>query len=336
MKTKGKWIVMLITPDRKIIRKPRDLKIYIAKSGAVIDANLINFSIPRRTAKVDKKLNSAPKTEEKSVEKSPQSELEPTTPQKQNKTPPTTPKGLASPPASTDAKNSGTKRTYNKNPNPIPIPRSSRREIKVPQKFRDQSPEEKPSSPKKKPVEKALKKTEKASRESIEVHQEPTDNIDISSASIDITVTDEDMEKAILQETTMAVAVKSRPNMASSKSIKELVSLGAGTFSIDEDTAKNMASGRFTKKVKVRRCHKCKGCRTKNCQNCLNCKDMVKYGGPGQLKKPCELRRCENPSTKDGVVVKVAHPVEAEVKQVDILEAITNAEIVLDKEASDR
>ena len=59
----------------------------------------------------------------------------------------------------------------------------------------------------------------------------------------------------------MAVAVKSEivPTPKSQqKSIEELSSLGVGTFSIDKDTAKNMASGRFVKRIKIKRCGKCK------------------------------------------------------------------------------
>ena len=74
-------------------------------------------------------------------------------------------------------------------------------------------------------------------------------------------VSPEELQAAIIQETTMAVAVKSEivPTPKSQqKSIEELSSLGVGTFSIDKDTAKNMASGRFVKRIKIKRCGKCK------------------------------------------------------------------------------
>ena len=75
-------------------------------------------------------------------------------------------------------------------------------------------------------------------------------------------VSPEELQAAIIQETTMAVAVKSEivPTTTKSqqKSIQELSSLGVGTFSIDKDTAKNMASGRFVKRIKIKRCGKCK------------------------------------------------------------------------------
>ena len=58
---KGKWETYLITPDQKILKTPSDLKLYIAKSGSVIDSNLVNFSLPKRTAKVDKMLSNSQK-----------------------------------------------------------------------------------------------------------------------------------------------------------------------------------------------------------------------------------------------------------------------------------
>ena len=48
----GKWDVYLLTPDMKILRSQHDLKIYIAKSGAIVDSNVINFILPKKTALV--------------------------------------------------------------------------------------------------------------------------------------------------------------------------------------------------------------------------------------------------------------------------------------------
>ena len=53
---KGRWVVFLITPDQRMIKTEKQLKLYIGKSGAVIDANIVNFSLPKKTAKVDKAL----------------------------------------------------------------------------------------------------------------------------------------------------------------------------------------------------------------------------------------------------------------------------------------
>ena len=45
----------LITPDQQELRSATELKVYTAKSGAVIDSNLVNFALPKKTAKVDRK-----------------------------------------------------------------------------------------------------------------------------------------------------------------------------------------------------------------------------------------------------------------------------------------
>merc|ERR1712037_180849 len=128
------------------------------------------------------------------------------------------------------------------------------------------------------------------------------DNLDEIDADIELPtspVSPEELQAAIIQETTMAVAVKSEivpTKKVQQKSIEELSSLGVGTFSIDKDTARNMASGRFVKRIKIKRCGKCKECKSTNCQKCEPCRDMLKYGGPGKLKQACVYRRCANPT----------------------------------------
>ena len=62
--SKGKWEVFLITPDQRILRTPGDLKLYIAKSGAIVDSNLVNFSLPKKTVKTDKLLSAKKAKEE--------------------------------------------------------------------------------------------------------------------------------------------------------------------------------------------------------------------------------------------------------------------------------
>lgn len=52
----------LITPDQQQLRSATELKVYTAKSGAVIDSNLVNFALPKKTAKVDRKFNDLKKT----------------------------------------------------------------------------------------------------------------------------------------------------------------------------------------------------------------------------------------------------------------------------------
>ena len=39
-----------------MLRCQSDLKLYIAKAGAIIDSNIVNFSLPKKTAKVEKAL----------------------------------------------------------------------------------------------------------------------------------------------------------------------------------------------------------------------------------------------------------------------------------------
>ena len=45
----GKWDVFLITPDRQVLRSQQQLKLFTAKTGAVIDANIVNFKLPQQT-----------------------------------------------------------------------------------------------------------------------------------------------------------------------------------------------------------------------------------------------------------------------------------------------
>ena len=84
---KGRWDRCLITPDQKILRNPIDLKLYIAKSGAVVDSNLVNFSLPKRTAKVDKVLAAKIEADPVSPKKDPVSpKKDPVSPKKAEKT----------------------------------------------------------------------------------------------------------------------------------------------------------------------------------------------------------------------------------------------------------
>ena len=45
----GKWTVYLITPDKQVLRSQQQLKVFTAKSGAVIDVNFVNFTLPQQT-----------------------------------------------------------------------------------------------------------------------------------------------------------------------------------------------------------------------------------------------------------------------------------------------
>ena len=55
----GRWDVYLLTLDMKILRSQHDLKIYIAKSESIIDSNVINFSLPKKTTQVGTNLFSS-------------------------------------------------------------------------------------------------------------------------------------------------------------------------------------------------------------------------------------------------------------------------------------
>ena len=42
-------------------------------------------------------------------------------------------------------------------------------------------------------------------------------------------------------------------------------------------------------------CKICQACIALNCTKCDFCLDMIRYGGPGRLRKPCQLRKCLQP-----------------------------------------
>ena len=103
--------------------------------------------------------------------------------------------------------------------------------------------------------------------------------------------------KQPLQKSYPATSLVTTPPPSPSKKIKALTALGVGTFSIDKEAvSRGLTSGcRFTKRIKMRRCGICKGCNAANCDKCVKCLDMVKNGGPGNLKQACSERRCINP-----------------------------------------
>ena len=100
----------------------------------------------------------------------------------------------------------------------------------------------------------------------------------------------------ITSKTTVEPKIYDTESVPSSRNIKSLSSLGVGTFSIDhEAVSRGISSGILNKKGKMQRCGNCKGCNATNCEKCVNCRNMVKYGGPGNLKQACIERRCVNP-----------------------------------------
>ena len=42
-------------------------------------------------------------------------------------------------------------------------------------------------------------------------------------------------------------------------------------------------------------CKICQACIAPDCTKCEFCLDMIRYGGPGRLRKPCKLRKCVQP-----------------------------------------
>jgi len=66
----GKWDVYLLTPDMKILRSQHDLKIYIAKSGAIVDSNVINFSLPTKTVLMENQLKELQKKQDNTADNS--------------------------------------------------------------------------------------------------------------------------------------------------------------------------------------------------------------------------------------------------------------------------
>ena len=96
------------------------------------------------------------------------------------------------------------------------------------------------------------------------------------------------------------------PLHSPTKHLRSLSPLGVGTFSIDhEAVSRGISSNGLSKKNKMRRCGNCIGCNAPNCDKCVNCRNMIKNGGPGNLKQACIERRCINPNTttQDSYVV---------------------------------
>ena len=182
---------------------------YVAKSGAVIDANIVNFSLPKKTAKVEKMMQKKAAA------------AKDTTFTKELK--------------KLGHEVSDDKSGSSKVKGGVVFPKSSRRETKVPLKYRmdgDFSSDGKSfNAPTPKPPAKSSKKTVAAV-----VEEEELVKVDEDSSPQSKFRNDDDV----------MVAVKSRPPPAMSspaaKSSSELTSLGVGTFSIDIETAKGMLS----------------------------------------------------------------------------------------------
>ncbi len=237
---KGMWDMYLITPDQSLLKNPTELKLYIAKSGSVIDSNIVNFSLPKKTAKVDKALKlksliALAASKEKSEIAKDATASEPAGEASDKKQP----KSGTSTPGSAGAR---TPRKCSKKI--LVLPKSSRREVKVPLKYREEgeakSEQKSTKSPKSKnkkkaedPIEVEAAQDEMFEEIDVEVGGDQEDVIEQQEK--DLAVDDLD---AIAREAA-SVAVKSAP------SFQKLSSLGVGTFSIDEETARGKDSTFF-------------------------------------------------------------------------------------------
>ena len=241
----GKWEMFLITPDQKMLKTPSDLKLYIAKSGAVIDANIVNFALPKKTSKVDKLIQKKKgKDNNVVVEKS----------SKENE---------------------------------VILPKSSRRETKLPQRFRDESPEvtKKVVVTKKTPTKKVAEKPPKVQPRLPQRRDEDEDDDDDEEDDLEDDLIDMDDFES-----------QSEPK----KQKVDLSTIGMGTFSIDREAVRVLPSGsmsdlRFKKSKRLISCKKCVNCLKEDCKRCIYCKDRKSNGGKGHLKKVCLERRCLNP-----------------------------------------
>jgi len=244
---KGKWEMFLITPDNKILHSQTELKLYIAKSGAVIDSNIVNFALPKKTAKVDKTLgkllaksaleqqkNESLAVEEKEGEERKKAEekeedveeVEENLEERKERT-------------EKKVKREWKKLGMKSGSEKLPITENRKRETKVPLKYRMDDELTSNTTPAKKAKVPKIVKTPKVVDEELPVPDTPVDK------------TPEKVEAAPTGPS--FVAVKSVPPPPSSplppvlesstsnvaSRVNLLSSIGVGTFSIDEDTAKS-------------------------------------------------------------------------------------------------
>ncbi|XP_076436549.1 DNA (cytosine-5)-methyltransferase 1-like [Babylonia areolata] len=64
--------------------------------------------------------------------------------------------------------------------------------------------------------------------------------------------------------------------------------------SMFQDQINSDAADKENRMRKKRRCGICEVCQLSDCGKCVSCRDMVKFGGPGRIKKGCVHRRCRN------------------------------------------
>lgn len=198
----GKWDMYLITPDQKMLKSPSDLKLYIAKSGAVVDSNIVNFALPKKTARVDKSLKKSKAKEE------PKSNEKINVEQKREST-----KSRSNSPISREMKKLG----YD-NGETLPVTRTSRRETKVPMKYRDFSAEGRKAQQSKKISPTGVKMETKSE---IVQNQKKEEKMEVDVVKVE-----------------PEVKPKSPTKSDSATKFKKLETIGVGTFSIDKDSVR--------------------------------------------------------------------------------------------------
>jgi hypothetical protein len=254
----GKWDTFLITPDKKCLRCQSELKLYIAKAGAVIDSNIVNFALPKKTAKVDKTLGKLLAKTEKQKEKEGEKEEAKGTEEgkesqdkEEQKTEEETEEIDEEDKEKEEEKEKKVKREMKKLG--VPENRNSgslnRRETKVPLKYRID--DELTSSAKKAKIIKIVKSPKKKPEE-----PEHGEKKEVVTSEPIVDVVERAAEKVDLFPS--VVAVKSVPpppssplapsfesyssststSMSSAVTSRQLSAIGVGTFSIDEETAK--------------------------------------------------------------------------------------------------
>ena len=242
----------------------KDLKLYIAKSGAVIDANIVNFSLPKKIAKIDKNLEKllAKSEEQKPPEPEMKAQSEPEVEKKKEESQAeevdvsisdmdldvdvSVDKERSEQQTERKVKREMKKLGISDDEPRIELASPGRRESKLPLKYRLDDPVNNP--PAKKP------RVSKAARGAADKSLNDSTISEPSEEKIDLGVSKSETATPVTEVATPGpsfVAVKSvpppptsprpgfEPTYESSTSLKMLPTLGVGTFAIDEETARS-------------------------------------------------------------------------------------------------
>ena len=86
------------------------------------------------------------------------------------------------------------------------------------------------------------------------------------------------------------------PETASRRSKRHISTLSEPLKNISKSTAIISHCNHSHAGLKKIACRKCPNCKKEDCMNCKFCKDKVQYGGPGKLRKSCEVKdKCVHP-----------------------------------------